>query len=887
MLRFRAVLRTAGRPGRHLGLLRAYYETTKDFRLLEALPSAVLGQTAAKIYDFLGDVRQAVELVGDEAVIDRIAKHLAARQADAASDVDRRALHLLAFMVERRAADQAQGAGPHLDRALAALDAACTGDWAPGEPVLAARFLESAGALPVPLRDRALRQLRDLHVSAEPGTDQRFQIAGMRANALWNNSARETAVLVLGTALNEYRRAHDGRLPPSANHALERHAARLADLREFAAAEAVWLAELAGDYDAGRKRWFVRSRYDLLIRAVRERGRVSIGEGEALYAAARDEILDDLARRSDEEYTRELVRRLCDLWRAAQDKGMLGVEADLRTFGFQTLPRILRIYQYRNGQHIVTDVAHAFRTILGPREALSFLVTRAESEPAWIRRRNADFWNAHGERVAQWRHEAGALDDLEPRLLAVVLAELRRALADRRYRHHAIFYRHGGRRAPWYWEAKQPAFFTTAKESLAASDRSAADVRFIATYLFSGLDQRREAIDVLVRAYRRGDLGRNGQRQLVQYLLRQQRYAESIPLLADPGGLVDRWPGDVDHWTYLMRAYHHTGRRAELEATRARAEAHFRAEKQWTEQVIAQLGAACIEAKLFPAAVTYYDEAIAMRRKAVGGGGDGTLARYWARLSEAHAGDGNTAGAVDAAAGAIVSWGRDQDQRKRAVESLEAALRAAADLDTFQARFDEECAAQGTEKPIIRKALGRVLLEKKEYATAAVHLEAYRESGPFDAEVYELLIQAHDGAGAPGKASDVLLAQARASGHDLALYRKLGDRLTAGGDHARAERAYTTLAEQSAHESEGRALLAGVREAQRRFRDAAEEWRQVARIRSKEPTGYLGRARCLIKAGANAEARSILEAVLGRSWPERFEKTHEEARALLEPILRR
>ena len=134
-------------------------------------------------------------------------------------------------------------------------------------------------------------------------------------------------------------------------------------------------------------------------------------------------------------------------------------------------------------------------------------------------------------------------------------------------------------------------------------------------------------------------------------------------------------------------------------------------------------------------------------------------------------------------------------------------------------------------------------------------------------------------------ASKKLLALARRSGHKLELYKEVGERW-ASIDASRAERAYTTMVEQSAHESEGHALFAGVRESQGRFLEAADAWAHVARIRSKEPTGYLNRARCLIEARKGAEARPILERVLGQSWPEWFKDVHQEARTLLDKIRR-
>ena len=147
LLRFRAALRKTTQPAGYLQILVDYYKETKDFRFLETVPDAVIGHTAARIYDALAAMRSGLELIGDEAAVNRVAQHLAQRRDEVETDVDRRALSLLEFLVERRAGDLAHGAGPHVAAAIAALRSAFKGKWAAGEPLLMARFLE-AGTTP-------------------------------------------------------------------------------------------------------------------------------------------------------------------------------------------------------------------------------------------------------------------------------------------------------------------------------------------------------------------------------------------------------------------------------------------------------------------------------------------------------------------------------------------------------------------------------------------------------------------------------------------------------------------------------------------------------------------------------------------------------------------
>jgi Flp pilus assembly protein TadD len=114
--------------------------------------------------------------------------------------------------------------------------------------------------------------------------------------------------------------------------------------------------------------------------------------------------------------------------------------------------------------------------------------------------------------------------------------------------------------------------------------------------------------------------------------------------------------------------------------------------------------------------------------------------------------------------------------------------------------------------------------------------------------------------------------------------RDLASRLARLGDAARAERVHTNMVEMMANESESHQALAEVRSEQRRFADAASEWRQVIRVRSKEPTGYLGLAKALLAAGDRKAAREPLEQLIAGTWEPRFGDVKAEARALLRQL---
>ncbi|MBI4601245.1 MAG: hypothetical protein HY721_04710 [Planctomycetes bacterium] len=880
-LRLAALFRKATSPGHHLWILRAYYEATKDFRLLESTADAVVGQTTEKVYGCLQGLGQVLELVGDEATCDRLVRRLG-ELVPTATPADRRALRLLDLLVERRAADQQNGGGPHAQAALEAMRSAFQEAWREGELALMAGFLAQLGKVVEPLRSEQIRELRLLHDLAAAGSEERFAVARHRAAALHAGGQREDAVQVLGGALGEHAQARGGLLPPTASGALETYVGYLTEGGELRAAERILRRELTLGHNLDLKRWLELELFELMVQAVERGQALSSGRGADLYAAARREMLEALERSGGEGHAQSVSSHIRGLFRAAHAKKVAGAGDDLRVFAFQDVPRVLRTYAYRNGQGLVSNVAHAVRDVLGRREAVAFLVARAEGEPRWLERQGQDFWPQHAYRLGEWALEVkGRLGELEPRVLAIALAALREDLLEGEARTRVLYDKRHGR----FWPEKAEDFRRAALEALEARRQSEAGSMHIAEYLFRGLERRSDSIDALARFYRARGLGDGGQWQLAGYLAEAGRHAEAVPLLE---GLIARHPESLEHRAALCRAYHKLAQREKLAAALDAADEHFRAEGLWHEGHAAGLGNLCLEVAHPDRAVEYLREAARMHEKSAPnrGVGDGVLSSYYVSLAQALSGLGRTKEAVDAAAGAVVSWGRRADGRAQALESLLQVLRAAKDLGAYEASFEAEVAAARLENPTIRKALGRVHLERKSFARAARHLEAAVEHGPADPEAERKLIEAFDGLGDPARASARVLALAGKKERDFGLFKELGDRLAAQGKATDAERAYCALAELSANESEGRALLAELREGQARFGEAAAEWRQVVRVRSREPGGYVGLGRALLGAGRPAEAREALERVLRESWHPRFGDVHAEARKLVQRLQR-
>src|SRR6185437_11047468 len=324
LLMFTALLEKASAPQQHLSLLLQFYQASHDFRLVTGLADAVIGHTAAKVYPFLTGMQSLLTEVGDEAAVDELAAHLAKLRQHAQTPVDRRALDLLECLIQRRAAELKNQAGPHAKAALAALQRAFKGEWSPGEPRLMADFLAGLGAIPqVPLAQEQLRGLESLHRREAKGSFDRLHIALRYAETLNAHKRGDQAVTVLQAALTEHQETHDGILPASANDALNTLIVFLEGARHFDRGEKVLLDQLGHPAHEQQRYWLKRRLYQLYHNTLSSDGTVSLGSGLELYQTVERKLRAELAG-PDREQRRLLIEQLCRLYSTAHGKKLDG-----------------------------------------------------------------------------------------------------------------------------------------------------------------------------------------------------------------------------------------------------------------------------------------------------------------------------------------------------------------------------------------------------------------------------------------------------------------------------------------------------------------------------------------------------------------------------------
>jgi len=864
-----ALQRKSMYPEQNLYLIQQFYQRYRDFRLLAAAAESVMGQSPQGIYQQLGAMQSVLNLLQEEATLDRVREHILDLQKQGLTETDQRAMHLLTFMVSFRAATQAQGEGPHVERCYQALVRAFHGEWAEGEAVRMSALLAGWGALsPEKLRREQLRQMKALRASARPGSEDHLTLSRYLAGVYWSAGEREEAVRLLERSLDLRREQNGGRLLANEVQTLRMLSGYLTSLQRFRQAEDLWREERKLAYPEQIRQQMKTDLYRVYEAAFDRGGMVSIGSGKTLYQELQTLYLAELREpEMDVTLYSHWIQALCTLWREAHEQNIKAALKDSRRFAFSELPGLLQRTGYMDGQNVITRIADCLDDLHGPLLYIEFMVVRAENEPLWMREMQYNFWYHNGAKIAQHRAMAAAemSETLKSRLWMVVREVLQEEMRSFQSRNQQIYWKHSS----YFWSEKQEAFRQAALEVLREFSDSEAHVLHITHYLRNGLRLEKEATEHLEQAYRRGILSWEGRFTLSGYFQAESRYEEALAVLRP---LVEEKPGRLDVRIRIMKClYHQDNLEGALEIMKE-AEQYFRTPARWGEHTAHEFAQAAAYMGVREQAVAFYEETIEMHVKSYSnrGVGNGTLSTYYEELARHYQNMKQTGKAVDAIAGAIVSWGPDHDARSRLLDRLERILNQAEDLEAFVAGFEEEVAESGMENAILRKALGKHYLHRGEYEQSIHHLRQALEVQPDDDETRVYLLEAYSKDKQPHRAIELLIDTITRNPADLQKYHQLAERYETLDQPEQAERAYTSMVEARPEESESHEALALVREKQTRWADALVHWENVIRIRTQEPTGYVGKLRALLQLNRFLEASTLREEILQTDWPDHF-----------------
>jgi tetratricopeptide (TPR) repeat protein len=589
------------------------------------------------------------------------------------------------------------------------------------------------------LQQEQIHQLKLLYALKDQPEQDHLAIAVSLAQTLSTYGLQVEAFDVLEVTLNQFRAAHRGRLNDSIHDLFGRYVTMLNQAEHFARAEKLVLAGRSQVETPSERDWMQQRLFEVYTGAIFKKGSVSLGSGQALYAAEIKLFVEEFAS-PHKNHRQRLMDLLSSFIRLSHD-ARLQLEG-MRQFAFVDFDVLLKTETDPGFYHShVGKLADALHDTLGAVFALEFLVDRLEREAEWVHVSSQSGWSQHAYRLGRWRTEFKAPAALEARLLKVVTNELRQDLRTRTPNNRYLYQRHQA-----FWSEKKAAFGAVADAVWEEDRPSGAAATYIAAYLSRGLDDYDRAIEILYDADQAGNLDDGGKEHLVDTLHHRERFEEALPYSVV---LVKRAPHVLKHRVHLMRGLYKTEQSLRLAEALETTDQHFHEAGLWNESTIAQLAQSCLDNRLLEPAVAYYDEVIALhkRRHRNRGIGDGILSGYYTRLSKAHIGLMQTTQAVDAASGAIVSWGRDEDNRHAALNGLQQVLAQAPGLDRYVETVDAQVAESGLENPVLRQALGWVYIQKRKYDRAIRQLRLAVETQPNDRRTHELLLKVYDKSG--------------------------------------------------------------------------------------------------------------------------------------------
>jgi tetratricopeptide (TPR) repeat protein len=211
---------------------------------------------------------------------------------------------------------------------------------------------------------------------------------------------------------------------------------------------------------------------------------------------------------------------------------------------------------------------------------------------------------------------------------------------------------------------------------------------------------------------------------------------------------------------------------------------------------------------------------------------------------------------------------------------LQDVLRRSPNLDAYVVALDKQTADTGLHNPLVRKAIGQVYVERREFAKAVAQLKLAVELQPNDTETHKALLACYDQQGDKEGGLAQVLNAIQLSRRDTQLYQDLGRRYEELQRPRDAERAHTAIVEMLPSESESHTALAEIRQRQNRWSEAIAQWREVARLRALEPTGLLKLAEAQLHERLWDDADATLRKLESRTWPSRFGDAEHQTRQL-------
>ncbi|MEI8020033.1 MAG: hypothetical protein WCH39_17650, partial [Schlesneria sp.] len=632
LLVFKTLFKKSAQPESYLWQLRSLYTASRDFRLLQMLPDAVLGRSPQQAYAFIQSLQnQVLYELRNEASADEILTRVKKLREGELATTDLRALDLLEAFVERKSAEILNQPGPHIDACLAALQRAFQRTWTEGEPQMMSRFLQSLGGFSNErLQAEQIKEMRALIPLAPANSREHLNMTGNLCQVLfWSYSRRNEALQAMEAEYQSYLQANDGIWPYADNEYLSRYVQMFEGANRHAEGEALLKKQIARPANDEQRKWLNDRLMTLYNNALEHDGAVSIGTGRAnLFKPIVDLTIKEIFAATDENVRYNLVARLNTTFDIAHRHNLPATVETVTKFAFETMPQILKKQQsqYRN---TISTILQSISSVLEAKVALRFIIERMEQWPQRLEIQWDNSWNALGAQLAHYRKATGTTD-LDDRVLTLAVAQLQRDLRRSEGSHQQLYNSGYG----FFWAEKTQDFAKAAEVVLNERRESGRRAMVVANYLRNGLQLAPRAIEILLIAHGNGLLNEAEQFQLVNWLHETNRYAEMIPILDQ---LVIARPENMLYRAELMAAYFHSQRPEQLSRLIEQTDSHFHQAGRWTEANIVQFVRGCQSAHEWEKVKTYLTEAIALHQRShpTSGLNDNVLSSYYQDLATA------------------------------------------------------------------------------------------------------------------------------------------------------------------------------------------------------------------------------------------------------------
>ncbi len=854
-------------PEEYVSDLLALYLPTKDPRIPALFVPGLVGHGVERAYGALLALSGIVDGVHEEATLDALEAAIDARRRAAGMDRDRRVLDLATSRVASRTGE-VLAADPALARAATtALERALAAPLGAGERLPLARHLAALAVSRDPSFDRIVTTgLASLVRDAAPG-EERWRCAVLAAGRLERGGRLDERDDLLERTWKEVRSASPERLGRAEAELLEALVAAHRERRHVERAESFLLAELAErPHDPYTQTWSERL-FELRRFALQSGLRTRLGEGAALHAALRAEVLaqlDELPERVSPN-----VANLVSVTNAAV-KGtsrLKDAARDLAAWAHGPLHDLLARHPLE-ATHLATMVAEALVGLVGPSDGVKLLLDRVDAEPALVRRIGADVARQSLGRMASWRSQGGgAIRSLEPRLFSLVSAALESHLLAGTQPGRPFWTVHD-QGVPWNERLDE---LQAVIEAVVERESAAAHVAMRgANVLYGPMQRRGAAIDVLEAAVARIPDEVSMRRHLVDWLIDAGRARRARPHAEK---LVTDHPDEWSDRRRLARVLIQLRRSDDLAAHLDATEARWKERKAFRSSLARSLADFAREGDLAPRALAWIKEALSLRIAERGdrGGQDPWLSDTYGILAEIHRARRESGEAFAAARAALVhTSARDATRRNTAESRLADVLRDAPDLEPLDAAYEAEVAQEGLDAAPLRIAFAIAWQDRDRIDRAERHLLEAREIEPGVARVHTLLVSLYDRAGRPADAIGALFGSIENAPTALDAIEDLARRYATAGDEVERRRALTTLAEQAPHQADGHRRLGRAWSADGRHAEALEQWAQVVRTDPLDPNSWLEYADEAVRAGDLDTARRALDRVANGSWDDRF-----------------